>query len=66
MMNDKEKQMFADFEIVNVVEILSQMTADNRQKLANLLMEKYPDAANALEFALYTADMEYNLSKEFA
>lgn len=56
--------MFADFEIVAVVESLAQMSQDDRQKLADLLVAKYPAVANNLEFSFYVANMEKFVEKE--
>lgn len=55
--------MFDKIEILNLVESLAQMDADDVQLFSDILMRKYPNAAESLGFALYVSDMENSITK---
>ena len=55
--------MFSKIEVLNLVESLAQMDSDDIQMFSDILMQKYPNAAESLGFALYVSDMENSLMK---
>jgi hypothetical protein len=57
---------YAKFEILNIVESISQMEDSEIQNLIDILSQKCPKSLEKIDFAMYVNRMEKSLETEAA